>query len=106
MASPETFAAAGLAPIDIPVKIVAGGADTNTPPSLNAMRYASMIKQADLAILDGQVGHYTFLAEATPLGQRLLPEFCVDHPSVDRAAIHGQVSRWAVEFFDRHLSSY
>jgi predicted dienelactone hydrolase len=100
----EAFTAAGLAPIDIPVKIVVGAADTNTPPSLNAMRYAGMIEQADLVILDGDVGHYTFLAEGTPLGQRLLPEFCVDHPSVDRAAVHRQVSRWAMEFFEQYLT--
>lgn len=100
----EAFTAAGLAPIIIPVKIVAGAADTNTPPSLNAVRYTSLIKQADLVILDGQVGHYTFLAESTPLGQRLLPELCVDHPSIDRAAIHQQVSQSAVEFFERHLT--
>lgn len=56
----EAFTPAGLATIEIPVKIVVGEADTLAPAETNAMRFAKSIKQAELTILDGQIAHYTF----------------------------------------------
>jgi predicted dienelactone hydrolase len=98
----EALADASLA--NIPVKIVVGAGDTNTPPALNAQRYADEIAAADLTILDGEVGHYTFLAEGTAHGRELLPHLCLDHPNVDRAAVHKQVAELAVAFLNTKLT--
>jgi predicted dienelactone hydrolase len=65
----EAFTPAGLAPIETPVKIVVGEADTFAPARTNAMRFASLIQRAELTLLEGQVAHYTFLGEGTEIGK-------------------------------------
>jgi predicted dienelactone hydrolase len=100
----EATTPAGLAPIDVPVTIVVGDSDENTPPELNAMRYAAGISHARLVVLEGGVGHYTFLAEATALGRELLPALGVDKPGVDRAAVHRHVGELAATFFAQQLA--
>ncbi|GAA5529091.1 hypothetical protein Hgul01_02895 [Herpetosiphon gulosus] len=67
--------------------IIAGEADTNTPPEVNAHRYATLIKDVALTLLEGPVGHYVFLAECTEAGCQLIPELCLDAPEVDRKSI-------------------
>ncbi len=99
----EAFTSDGLAALNIPVMIIAEAADTNTPPAVNAQRYATLIKDAALNLLEGPVGHYVFLAECTEAGCHLMPELCRDAPGVDRQAIHQQASALALHFFDRHL---
>ena len=100
----EAFTPEGLASVEIPVKIVVGETDTLAPATTNAMRYARLIKQAELTILDGQVAHYTFLGEGTEIGKQTAPDLCLDAPGIDRAAIHQKVSKWAKDFFDNHLA--
>lgn len=100
----EAFTPDGLAAVDIPVMIIAGEADTNTPPTANAQRYAMLVKDAELTLLEGSVGHYVFLAECTALGCQLMPELCLDAPGVERKAIQQQASELALNFFARHLS--
>lgn len=95
------FTDAGLAPIEIPVHLVAGQADTVAPVATNAQRFADGIEQAELTTLP-DVGHYTFLSRCTEIGQRALPQLCVDE-AVDRATIHRQVRRLALQFFDHTL---
>ncbi len=95
----EGFSAAGLAEVAIPVLIMAGAADINTPPAANAQRYATLINDADLRIFEGAVGHYVFLAECTESGCQLIPELCVDPAGVDRKAIQQQASEAALHFF-------
>jgi predicted dienelactone hydrolase len=90
--------------VSIPVKIVVGAGDTNTPSELNAQRYAGQIAAADLTILEREVGHYTFLAEGTAFGRELLPHLCLDHPSVNRVAVHQQVAGWVTEFLNTNLT--
>ncbi len=101
----EAFTPAGLASIEIPVKIVVGEADTLAPATTNAMRFASQIKQAELTILGGHVAHYTFLGEGTEVGKQVVPGLCLDAPGIDRASIHREVSQWAKEFFDKQLAA-
>jgi len=99
----EAFKPDGLAAVAIPVMIIAGEADTNTPPAVNAQRYAMHIEDAALTLLEGLVGHYVFLAECTEAGCRLIPELCLDAPGVERKAIQQQASTLALNFFERHL---
>ena len=100
----EAFLPESLALIDIPVKIMVGEADTAAAPQRNAIPLAGAIKGAELVIMEGQVAHYTFLAECTLAGEAALPELCTDPPGVNRSHIHAQASKSAADFFDRHLA--
>ena len=91
-----------LADIRIPVAIIVGEGDTIAAPATNAQRYAALIPSANLTILSGAVGHYTFLAECTDRGKALIP-VCREGPGVERKLIHEQVSRLALKFFDAAL---
>jgi predicted dienelactone hydrolase len=99
----EAFTADGLAPVRVPVQIVVGEADTSAPATSNALWFARHIDSADVVLLEGQVGHYTFLAECTEFGCEALPSLCVDNPGVDRHAVHEQVCDMAARFFAQHL---
>lgn len=94
------FTAAGLNKIKIPVHIVVGQADKITPPPTNAQRYAKLIKGAQLTILPGEIGHYTFLAECTARGKAVV-DVCRDAETIDRAKVHEQVAQLAFEFFEQ-----
>ena len=94
------FTAAGLDKIKIPVRIVVGQADKIAPLATNAQRYATLIKGAQLTILPGEIGHYTFLAECTPHGKAFV-DVCRDAETVDRAIVHQQVAQLALEFFEQ-----
>ena len=98
------FSPASLAKITIPVQIVAGAADPIAPPADNAQFFADHIQGAQLTILPGGVGHYTFLDVGTDLGKQKDPMLFTDSPGVDRAAIHQQVAAMAADFFDQHLA--
>jgi predicted dienelactone hydrolase len=93
------FTEAGLRPIRVPVHIVVGEGDEVAPPATNARHFASLIKGARLTVLPGAVGHYAFLAECTPHGKEVVP-ICRDADGVDRVAVHAEVSRLALEFFE------
>lgn len=95
--------AEGLAQMRIPALIIVGAGDTVTPPRENAVFAADHIKNVDLLILPGPVGHEIFVNECTGEGKLELPETCVDAPGVDRAKLHAQIADMAVRFFDRHL---
>lgn len=96
--SPET-----LQKVSIPVAIVVGNADDQAPAPENADVFAREIKGAQLAVLPGGVGHYTFLDVGTDLGKQKLPQLFVDNPGVDREAVHKQVAAMAADFFDKAL---
>ena len=94
------FNRGGLAEIRIPTFIVVGEADNVAPPRTNAQRYARYIKGANLKILPGEIGHYTFLAECNARGKSIL-DLCRDAHAVNRAQIHRQVAQMALEFFEK-----
>lgn len=90
--------------ITIPVDIVVGAADPIAPAPDNAEIYAHNIPNAQLTILPGGVGHYTFLDNGTDAGKERNPQLFTDNPGVDRAAIHQQVAEMAADFFDQELA--
>ena len=100
----RAFDLESLKQIEIPVVIVAGAADVIAPPADNAQVYASNVKGAQLTILPGGVGHYTFLAVGTDLGKSKMPQFFADNPGVDREAVHNQVAEMAGDFFEKELA--
>jgi predicted dienelactone hydrolase len=92
-----------LASIRIPVRIVVGDNDHEAAAKYDAAYYAESIQGARLDILAGGVGHYVFLDLPTAKGKSTLPEFAVDAPGVDRAALHTRVVKMAIEFFQDSL---
>lgn len=95
--------AQGVSQMRIPAFIVVGAGDTVTPPPANAVFAADHIRNVDLLILQGPVGHEIFVNECTTEGRMELPDTCIDPPGVDRAALHADIGAAAVRFFDRHL---
>ena len=94
------FTAAGLSKVRVPVLIVIGQADTITPLATNAQRYADLIKGARLRVIEGEVGHYTFLAECNAHGKAVV-DICRDGGATDRALVHNQVAQLAFDFFEQ-----
>jgi predicted dienelactone hydrolase len=90
-----------LGKIEIPTAIVAGEADSVVPVDANAKYYAGKIPHAELTILPSGVDHYTFVDVCTAEGRSSVPALCVDHPGVDRAAIHEAVANLAANVFGR-----
>jgi predicted dienelactone hydrolase len=85
--------------VTVPVRIVVGEADTVAPMQTNAVHYTQLIPQAQMRVLHGPVGHYTFLAVCTQHGQKTVP-ICKDGPGVSRARVHREVANMAYEFFE------
>ncbi len=87
--------------IHVPVSIVAGRDDDITPPATNAERYANLIVSSTLTLLPGNVGHATFGSLCTQAGKESpqLVWVCHDEAGVDRATVHEEVDRLALEFF-------
>jgi predicted dienelactone hydrolase len=100
----RAFTPRSLQEIAIPVEIVAGASDQIAPPADNAEYFTRNITGAQLTMLNGGVGHYTFLDVCTDAGKKRLPQLCVDNPGVDRQAIHREVGQMAADFFDRELA--
>ena len=100
----RAFPPQNLQAIAIPVEIVAGAADSIAPPAQNAQFFAANIPGAELTILPGGVGHYTFLDVGTETGKKRLPQFFVDNAGVDREAVHKQIAEMAAQFFDKELA--
>lgn len=101
---PFGFTTASLAEILLPVSIVVGEADSVAPPLTHAKRFARRIPRAELTVLPGHVGHYTFVSVCTAHGHELVPAYCHDHETVDRRAVHAEVAGSACRFFDRYLA--
>ena len=89
--------------IEIPVAIVAGAADTIAPVGSNARCDAAHMRQGELTIFPGNVGHYVFTVDCTSAGRATVPTRCIDAPGVDRDAIHGETAQLAEAFFARYL---
>ena len=80
----------------------AQGACHRTPPD-NAAFAAQHIPGAQLWLIPGGAGHEIFTNECDEEGRMEFPEGCIDAPGVDRHAIHAEIARRALAFFDRAL---
>lgn len=95
--------AAGLGQLRVPAYLTVGEADTQTPPQENAAFAAENIPGAKLVIIPGAVDHEIFVNECDEEGKDEFPEACKDAPGVDRKAIHAEVGKAALAFFDAVL---
>jgi predicted dienelactone hydrolase len=97
------FTHADMAGVRIPVSIVVGDSDHVAPVATNARRFADLIPGAQLTVIPGGVGHYTFLAECTERGRAILPLLCGEAAGINRQEIHDRVAAMALAFFSRTL---
>jgi len=95
----RAFTEDSLKRIGIPVGMVVGAGDVETPQEECAAWLQRRLAVSRLTLLGPNVGHYVFLCEATDGGKALEPEICVDAPGVDRRAVHDQAAALAVELF-------
>jgi predicted dienelactone hydrolase len=97
------FETADLSQIRIPVGIVASAQDDWLPLAANAQHFAESIPGAELTQLPAG-GHFIFMPLCNAHGFQYAHEVCTDiDPSIDRKAIHEQVQKLALDFFERHL---
>ena len=99
----QGFEVQDLAPVQIPVSIVAGLHDEVLPFANNAQHYAKLIVGSQLNTLESG-GHFVFMPLCNPIGFQYAREVCMDLAfSADREAIHERVEEMALKFFDEHL---
>ena len=96
--------ATGLGHLAVPAYITVGARDTQTPPEPNAVFAARHAPHAELAVIPGDVDHEIFVNECDQEGRDEFPEACIDAPGVDRHAIHLDVARDVIRFFDATLA--
>lgn len=94
------YAVESLAAMSRPVFIIGGDADDIAPPSECCDWLASHIQGSTLDIMNGGIGHYTFLPEGSNIGTQLSPDLFRDATGVDRRAVHDAVAMRIADFFD------
>ncbi|WP_316229914.1 alpha/beta fold hydrolase [Bradyrhizobium sp. SZCCHNR1051] len=96
--SVQGFFEDSIAAINVPTRIMVGGADA----LLLASRWLhERLSGSAFEIVADDAGHYVFLPESTELGRQSDPACCVDPPSVDRGTIHRAVVTAALRLFLR-----
>ena len=95
------FAPQGLILAKTPSYIIVGEQDEGTVEQLPF--FAEHMPQSNLFIIPGHITHWTLLNEGTENGKLINPLMTLDHPSVNRNAIHQSVADQALHFFDRYL---
>jgi predicted dienelactone hydrolase len=97
------FDKAGLAKVEVPVRLYRPSADEVLVHPWNAERIAQMLpRPPEYQVID-RAGHYVFLAPCPMLLALRIREICKDPPGVDRAAIHERLNADMVDFFRRTL---
>lgn len=88
-----------VASIDIPVALMTGAADTEAPFDACTRWLEKQNPAFAVDRLDGPVGHYVFLQEATDTGKAAEPSICIDPAGVNRRTIHQQAAVAAMDLF-------
>lgn len=97
------FDKAGLAKVDVPVRLYRPTADEVLAHPWNAERIAQMLpKPPEYQLVQG-AGHYVFLPPCPMLLALRIPAICKDPKGVDRAAFHARLNAEMIEFFRRAL---
>jgi predicted dienelactone hydrolase len=97
------FDKAGLAKVEVPVRLYRPTADEILAHPWNAERIAQMLPKPPEYSLIEKAGHYVFLPPCPPMLASRIPEICKDPSGIDRAAIHARVNAEMIEFFRRTL---
>jgi predicted dienelactone hydrolase len=97
------FDKAGLAKVEVPVRLYRPTADEILAHPWNAERIAQLLpKPPEYQLIEG-AGHYVLLPPCPMLLALRVPAICKDPRGVDRAAIHARLNAEMVEFFRRTL---
>ncbi len=99
------FDKAGLASVKIPVFLYAAGNDQVLLVDENAAHVRDCLPKPPEYRSIPKAGHYIFLAP-TPALEKALPDLFTDPPGVDRVAIHAQIEKDALAFFERTLVAH
>lgn len=98
------FDKAGLANVQVPVRLYRPAADEVLAHPWNAERIAQMLpRPPEYQVID-RAGHYVFLAPCPSALAARIPEICKDPPGIDRAAIHERLNAEMIDFFRRTLA--
>ena len=98
------FDKAGLAKVEVPVRLYRPTADEILAHPWNAERIAQMLpKPPEYQLIEG-AGHYIFLPPCPILLALRIPAICKDPKGIDRAAIHVRLNAEMIEFFRRTLA--
>lgn len=89
--------------VDKPLYLVEVESDHITPYRTNAQHYHQLMPASAYLLIKGKADHYVFLGEAAEPVKKEAPVYFVDDPSVNRHAIHQQVGKLAVQFFEENL---
>jgi predicted dienelactone hydrolase len=85
--------------ITVPVFLVGAIKDNVTPYKTNVAYYSAHVHGVKLLKLDADEGHFIFLDLCTSFGRNIVGALCLDHPGVDRQAVHERLNAVAIEFF-------
>lgn len=97
------FSAEALGAVEIPVHVVGSTDDELTPFDQNAARYAQLLPNAELTVVQPG-GHFVYLSSCNDLGREVATIVCDDpDPDTHRRGVHDFVARQAVEFFRERL---
>lgn len=97
------FDEASLKNISIPIYLVAGQIDMVVPIA-NSKYLAQWIPKSKLKILPGKIGHFVFVNEISPAGQKFLPSYITKGDRYfDKKQLHEEISQEAIQFFNTNL---
>lgn len=88
--------------IAIPVRLIAGTADTTAPPPANILHIARFLPHASVSMVEG-AKHETFLDTCMAAAVDTHPALCKDAPGVNRDAAHTLAIDAAIAFFQSSL---
>jgi predicted dienelactone hydrolase len=96
------FAPESLAQISKPFLIDTAKYDDVLEPMSNSTALAKQIPNAKEIVRN--MGHFSYAPICKPvIGKLLAAQICTDPPGVERAQVHGMVSKDAIEFFKKSL---
>jgi len=90
--------------IDSPVLIFGAENDQIAPIKTNAEFYSKLIHDSKFKLLEGTVGHYVFLNEASEDLKKEARKYYVDDKTVIRKNIHKEVENEIIYFFQNSFS--
>jgi len=97
------FDRAGLAKVQVPVRLYRPAADEILRHPWNAERIARLLPRPPEYQVVERAGHYVFLAPCPALLAQRFGDICRDPPGIDRAAFHARLNGEMVDFFRRAL---
>ncbi len=97
------FTRRSMAAVTAPLLMYRAENDEELDAKFNAQHIQQLLPDnTELRTVAG-AGHYTFMAPCPPAMAKRIPAICNDATGVDRAAIHRQLNRDIVSFFDQQL---